>query len=88
MSKIIQLDQHKKPKLDAPAKAFAWLIIEANANPENGDGWVKVMPADIPDWVKDQEVITKMMEGLMVCADPNTPCNWYRAVRVVDGKPH
>ena len=61
---------------------MSWLVIECSHDPNPEGRWEKLMPADIPDWVKNEENISKMMEGKMVCWNPEEGCRWYRAYEV------
>lgn len=50
---------------------------------ENGrDNWQPVKPNDVPDWVKDPDNITKLIQGeqCMRPKDGNAGSDWYRGV--------
>lgn len=59
----------------------ALIIVYAS---ENGrDGWAPVMPADIPEFVKDPDCMGKLLAGYQVM-DPSmgeTGSRWYRAAK-------
>ena len=51
---------------------------------ENGrDGWTPVLPADVPDWLKREDRMGRLVAGEMA-SDPRSakPHNWYRAESV------
>lgn len=79
MSQIIAPDE-KKIVAPVGAKKMAWLAIQSSDDGDEDGDWEYLMPEDVPGWVKDEEVIGKMMEGKMVCADPDKNTKWYRAV--------
>jgi hypothetical protein len=46
---------------------------------ENGrDGWKPVLPADVPEWLKNPDVMHKLVNGEMAM-DPRKGTEWYRA---------
>lgn len=58
------------------------LIILKSAN--GRDGWEPVLPADVPEWVKNPDVMARLVAGDMVC-DPTIGeygSDWYRAERM------
>ena len=67
------------------AANLAMLIIYAS--PDGNAGWTPVLPADVPDWVKDPDTLGKMIAG-NACQNPNSASRstWYRAVRVMSSE--
>ncbi len=61
---------------------LAMLIIYAS--PDGNTGWIPVLPADVPDWVKDPDILGKMIAGQM-CQNPNSVSRttWYQAKRIM-----
>lgn len=57
---------------------------------ENGrDGWVPVPPAEVPDWLKEPDVMGNLVAGNMACKNDegDKGSAWYRAERVpTDGE--
>lgn len=62
----------------------AVLMIYRSAN--GRDGWAPVPPAEVPEWLKDLEVMGKLVDGqeCMDAAEGETGSYWYRAVRARD----
>ena len=79
MGNIITPDE-SKIATQVGAKKMAWLAIQCSTHGDEDLEWTYLWPEDVPDWVKEEEVISKMMEGKMVCADPDKNTMWYRAV--------
>lgn len=52
------------------------------------DGWKDTMDFDIPDWVKQPEVIGQMRQGERVSADPEKGTKWYRVVLIKPPEQH
>lgn len=47
---------------------------------DNGrDGWKPVLPADVPEWVKDPDVIGNMVKG-SACMNPDSGEDWFIAI--------
>ena len=61
-----------------------WLVIECSATGEDGDTWIGLHQSDVPEWVKDPEVVAKLRDGVKVCWAPSEGTMWYRGVRVPD----
>lgn len=61
---------------------LAMLIIYAS--PDGNTGWTPVLPADVPDWVKDPDILANMIAG-QACQNQSSASRttWYRAVRVM-----
>ena len=61
------------------ALTLAMLIIYSSPD---GQVWSPVLPADVPDWLKDPDTIAKLVDGLM-CQSPNSGSRttWFRAER-------
>lgn len=59
-----------------------WLIIQASKSGEDDGVWNPLHAADVPDWVKESEVIDDLIKGSKVKANGGNV--WYRAVHVVD----
>jgi hypothetical protein len=56
----------------------AYLIIFES---ENGrDGWRPLLPVEVPEWVKDPDVLGTLLNG-QIAMDPTKSTNWYRAER-------
>lgn len=54
---------------------------------ENGrDGWQPVKQELVPEWVKQPEVMSRLIQGeeCMDCAEGTAGSAWYRAARVSD----
>ena len=79
MGNII-INEQKLP-VEEQSKKMAWLIIQCSDSCDEDGDWVNLFPEDVPDWVKDEDCISKMMEGKMVSAAPDKGAKWYRAVR-------
>lgn len=75
---------HKEPRhpVKTEAKKMAWIVIQSSDSPDPEGSWMSLMPADVPEWVKEEDNITRMMEGNIVCWDPAQGCRWYRAYEV------
>jgi len=58
----------------------ALLIIQSSDSGEDDSRWTNLYQADIPDWVKEAEVISDLMTGVKVKADGGGV--WYRACHV------
>ena len=55
--------------------------------PKEG-GWKDVMDTDVPDWVKEPEVIGLMKNGERVSARPEHGSKWYRVVLITPPEKH
>ena len=62
------------------SQTMAWLVIQSSANGDDDGEWVDMQSEDVPSWVKEEGCISKMMEGKMVCADPEKKTRWYGAI--------
>jgi len=87
MSKIIikdsralrELMKGKGPDLPPPRILMANLTIYRCLNPDSEmDNWEVCNAADIPDWVKNPDVMAELVDGLMV-NDEKKDLYWYRA---------
>lgn len=65
---------------------MAWLIIQStnsvNGEEPNDTEWVSLLPEDIPEWVKQDDVISNLAKGQRVCMRPDQGGRWYRALIV------
>lgn len=46
------------------------------------DGWETVQPADVPDWLKDYDVIGWLVAGEMCRNDDSEDSRWFKAERM------
>lgn len=56
------------------------------ASPNGRDEWQPVLPADVPEFVKDPDTLGRLVAGEM-CCDAETQSLWYRAEQVKDERP-
>lgn len=75
----VQIVEQRVPVVNG--KSMAWLVIQSSDSDDEDGVWESLFQHDIPDWVKQSEVVGKMMEGKMVCSDPRQDAKWYRAVQ-------
>lgn len=57
-------------------------------SPTGRDNWQPVLPDDVPEWVKDQDILGRLVAGEIAC-DPtegNSGRDWYRAERTYPGE--
>lgn len=71
--------------LNAQGKRFrrtmaAPLVIYV-AESEHGP-WSPLKPADVPEWLKNQDTLGELVQGFM-CCDPKKDGRWYRAEKLV-----
>jgi len=60
------------------------LIIQSSADGEGN--WINLMPLDIPEWVKEDQNIGRMMSGDMICYNEKQPYRWYRAYEIPESE--
>lgn len=77
---ILKEDVKNKLKENKENKA-AWMVIESSPIGKDDSIWTPVMPEDLPEWVKDPEVMGKMRNGEKVSMNPDKGTVWYRGVR-------
>ena len=82
MSKVYMPPDRKLPVATKESKKMAWLVIQESYHGDEDGKWTDLFPGDIPSWVTEEDCLSKMMEGKMVCADPDNGAKWYRAVQV------
>lgn len=56
-------------------------VIAVSENGENG--WKLLKPAEVPEWLKNPDVLGQMREGFIAHND-KAPDGWYCAVQVPD----
>jgi hypothetical protein len=71
------LDGAEKPEEVLDTK---WIVVQSSVDGE--EPWLNLMPEDVPEWVKDPEVMGGMMGGNRVSRDPKKGSMWYRAIHV------
>lgn len=76
--------QHvKKPQArleEIKKQKSAMLVIQCSESGEDDSIWKNIFEADVPDWVKEGDVIRDMMAGTKVKA--NDGGTWYRVLHV------
>lgn len=62
----------------------ATLIVFCSAN--GRDGWHPIKPEEVPDWVKNPEVMARLASGeeCMDCGQGDVGSCWYRAIHASD----
>ena len=63
------------------SQKLVWMVIESSLTGEDDSIWTPVMPEDLPEWVKNPEVIGKIRNGEKVSMNPDKGTVWYRGVR-------
>lgn len=60
------------------------LVILASKN--GRDGWAPVLPADVPEWVKDPLNVDRLVKGetCMKCDEGPKGSPWYRGMSIDD----
>jgi hypothetical protein len=56
------------------------LIIQSSPDGEND--WANHLAEDVPEWVKTDDQMSKMVAGNMVCFNDTLPYRWWRAVEM------
>lgn len=55
-------------------------------SPNGRENWQPVLPQDVPEWLKDPDILGELVSGEMACkADEEIPV-WYRAEKVESGQ--
>jgi len=58
------------------------MVFEVSNTEDPNEGWELIIPADVPEWVKEPDVLGKLEEGQAVCFDPDGGGRWYRTSHV------
>jgi len=70
--------RHKPTLLTTPqATKLGWFIIQHISKDK---GWENTLPEDVPDWIKHQDVMANLAQGILVCNGEGDSQIWYRAV--------
>lgn len=48
------------------------------------DSWQMLLPHDIPEWVKGDDAMTRMVKGEEISLQPEKGGRWYRALRITE----
>ena len=81
---MTELTARHKPTLltKPPATKLDWFIIQRISKDTKDKGWEKVLPEDVPDWLKHPDVMANLAQEILVCKGEGDSQIWYRAVRI------
>jgi len=62
------------------SKAKKLINLAIQSSPNGEDQWDLVRPIDLPAWVTEDDSISQLASGNMVCGDPDGGSKWYRGI--------
>ena len=68
----------KRFRLKSEAKQGHLIIY---VSPSYKGPWDPLKPEDVPEWIKDQDILGELVAGQM-CSDPKKDGKWYRAEKL------